>query len=40
MNIFESINWIYNSPNNISDMVNQIYILNFKLFKQKYANIF
>ena len=40
MNIFESIKRIYNSPNDISDMVNQIYILNFMLFKQKYTKIF
>ena len=31
---------IYYSPNDISDMINQIYILNFMLFKQKYTNIF
>ena len=31
---------IYYSPNDISDMVNQIYILNFMLFKQKYTNFF
>ena len=40
MNIFESIKRIYNSPNDINDMVNQIYILNFMLFKQKYTNFF
>ena len=40
MNIFESIKRIYNSPNDIRDMVNQIYILNFMLFKQKYTKFF
>ena len=40
MNIFESIKRIYYSPNDISDMVNQIYILNFMLFKQKYTKFF
>ena len=41
MNIYMSQSrGIYYSPNNMSDMVNQIYILKIMLFKQKYNKIF